>query len=1152
MPLEPTPNQRLPIQYPFTKKSYKDLTTNAGKDETKYTVSIMTPLFVIGILLVLVPAKLKGQSDHIRHYLESPRELLKSPDAAGLGSYGNYNVRLATGTPGISIPIYTIQSGDLRFPVSLQYQATGIKVDQFATLVGLGWNLQATSVINRKVNGVPDDRYDLQNFIQYPVRDALEMINSTDHQQNIFYVSQVLNKIIDAQSDEYFFSIPGYAGKIVFGNDGVPFTVPHSPLKVEAQINFGNNPALKGFTLTDPQGIKYVFDQVEWIWHRLNSGDGGVETNTSFYLGQIESPTGDQINFVYKSATFDHHTYLSQAQYAWRFDGGPHIPGYANSIQTSHHQMTDPTINGYKVLEKITLANGELFFHSSQSTNARQDLPGGGHRLDVIELRDSEGSTLKTIDFEYSYFVSDQGDIAHSAFTKKLKLDKINFKDPFDNTVQHYELKYDTTPLPAAYSYGKDYWGYYNSKNGNNGVLPIFDNPWKSDGSTLGNADREPGTGVQYGMLNEIVYPTGGYTRFNFEPNVISRNSKNKKVVFDEFYLTYGETNSLCGDQSSYAVRTYQFTPQGLVNGATVSVDLTATFNLTAYPYSTCSKVSLVDKATDTEVYSLERSPFYTGPVASNVDLVVGNLHEVKVEAYHSSSNTAKLEVYYEYETNELIWEDVLGPGVRIESIVNYDTDNTTLRTRRFKYHYPSDPNLPSGHRVLDDIKSIFSYKQEYTDCGVGNNAYSTAFIILDKPVTGVPGDNDLSYYTHVTEFLEENGNTNGKIEYEFSFTGDVANTSSVRPFMRSDQQEKRGNLLNKKTYSGNVGNYTLQSEEIFNYSYVGVNRVSRGLAIHEEPTLTGNENDCSVNPMLTSRFALNNNLIISSWKKLDSKKVIVYENGSEFAEEFHYTYSDPSHAQLTRASMVDSKGKSEVTQYKYIADYTPGSLDINQMKTLHILSNPIEVFTQVDNAIVEYVITDYNGFGKPEAVYSLSTRSDLQSIPPYTGDSSPDPGYFDRLTQVSYENQRQRPVRTDEIDGISSCHVWRYDNSNIVVSAVNAGSAFEATVEEVNVLPSGYNSLESLLASLNDIVTNSTQQARWQAYNQALRDYPDNTGAMIYTYTYNPLIGMTSETDPRGLTVYYHYDFMGRLYQVKDHNGNVLRQYTYTYYSSN
>lgn len=60
------------------------------------------------------------------------------------------------------------------------------------------------------------------------------------------------------------------------------------------------------------------------------------------------------------------------------------------------------------------------------------------------------------------------------------------------------------------------------------------------------------------------------------------------------------------------------------------------------------------------------------------------------------------------------------------------------------------------------------------------------------------------------------------------------------------------------------------------------------------------------------------------------------------------------------------------------------------------------------------------------------------------------------------------------------------------------------------------------------------------------LRLYPK--GAQMTTYTYSPLIGVTSSTDAKGLTTYYEYDGLGRLQNIKDQNGNIVKNYDYHY----
>jgi YD repeat-containing protein len=51
-------------------------------------------------------------------------------------------------------------------------------------------------------------------------------------------------------------------------------------------------------------------------------------------------------------------------------------------------------------------------------------------------------------------------------------------------------------------------------------------------------------------------------------------------------------------------------------------------------------------------------------------------------------------------------------------------------------------------------------------------------------------------------------------------------------------------------------------------------------------------------------------------------------------------------------------------------------------------------------------------------------------------------------------------------------------------------------------------------------------------------------------TYTYDPLIGITSMTDQNNITTYYEYDSFSRLKYIKDQNKNILKAYDYHYKS--
>ena len=64
------------------------------------------------------------------------------------------------------------------------------------------------------------------------------------------------------------------------------------------------------------------------------------------------------------------------------------------------------------------------------------------------------------------------------------------------------------------------------------------------------------------------------------------------------------------------------------------------------------------------------------------------------------------------------------------------------------------------------------------------------------------------------------------------------------------------------------------------------------------------------------------------------------------------------------------------------------------------------------------------------------------------------------------------------------------------------------------------------------------------------LTSYISSNDYMVTIYTYKPLVGLTSETDPAGRTTYYEYDDFGRLELIRDQNDNIVKKYRYNHAS--
>src|SRR5690606_17085048 len=76
---------------------------------------------------------------------------------------------------------------------------------------------------------------------------------------------------------------------------------------------------------------------------------------------------------------------------------------------------------------------------------------------------------------------------------------------------------------------------------------------------------------------------------------------------------------------------------------------------------------------------------------------------------------------------------------------------------------------------------------------------------------------------------------------------------------------------------------------------------------------------------------------------------------------------------------------------------------------------------------------------------------------------------------------------------------------------------------------------------------TTNISEANLSSINN-LRNNGSFSNSLITTYTYKPLVGVTSITDPRSYKTTYEYDSFGRLEFIKDADGNILEENKYNY----
>jgi YD repeat-containing protein len=209
---------------------------------------------------------------------QQPFNFIGSPSTQQSNSVVN-QVNQFTGKIGLSVPLYSYASSksNLKFNISIDYSSGGLNLNQDPSSVGTGWNLNAGGLIHREINGKPDDLvkttpggYDVSGYV-YAVP-----INTPPcgyQYRSVGYYPNPDNKVNqDSEPDEFHFSFLGKAGSFNIPKGGIYVNGPKVVTKPQSNLSFsftlGNKPwpiisNITEIQITDGNGIVYTFSGVQ-------------------------------------------------------------------------------------------------------------------------------------------------------------------------------------------------------------------------------------------------------------------------------------------------------------------------------------------------------------------------------------------------------------------------------------------------------------------------------------------------------------------------------------------------------------------------------------------------------------------------------------------------------------------------------------------------------------------------------------------------------------------------------------------------------------------------------------------------------------------------------------------------------------------------
>lgn len=973
-------------------------------------------LFSISPFFIIVEAQSQIGTDYL------PNVIPPSPNAAALMKFSDVPVSPYTGTADVTVPIYTIKLRGLDVPISISYHTGGVKLKEEASWVGLGWALNAGGMISRTImdeddfnmgvpyftTAVPQLSGDMTNY--HPSQPSIDPVignnfvsffcnylaNTTSGNEDFTNayagISSGSRPPYDMEPDQFSYNFPGHSGKFILTRAGGVVIQKQENIAISFQ-GTGTNVS---FTITDDQGNKFYFAQTETV---QPSGSGQVYVST-WLLTKIVTELQDSATFNYTpgGASVSTQADINQT-YA-----------YAGICTQGSHPLTTyqggPNQYGEVSLQSIVFNNGELLFYSD---NKRSDL-FGGLKLDSVQLYSKNAAGILTYqkqhNFYYTYFNSVFNPSYQSGTDSleylRLKLDSVK-EVSGGISIPPYSFTYNSINPglgSAKHSFNTDHWGYYNGTSNTTfiptmtlefspvnfgaGIVPtIF---------TFTGGNRNPNLEFMEGFsLQQVNYPTGGYSVFNYQANDYDYTSSNTGPSNFQYVTTVTMDSVINvvkhGTTSGTIDLTYLFPqlPAGITTtNLTANVAFTYQNNYTTgnFPYSnTSNKIYFNFSGGSTSPISLHQDISGANctsgtPVCSaTIPLSIINLGVYNWSAYIDPSidtvNTySQTHISFQYQVtqqnyNLLNNSSFISPagGLRIQNIINYNSNGVATSEKTYTYGYSQD-KLGTGTPQQYSYGKLMSYPSyaryaivsayaagEYYWC-----AALSLFSSSNSQLTSVIQGNIVGYSQVIEQSVDPNtGQDIGKTIYSYFNSPDtvIYQQGFTFPGCPNIGNSLNGLLLSKAEYADYDGNYQ-KVRETDNY-YHTVNRV-----IYNTPRYQYLPQTSAVYPVdCTIGTGVINVVFASFYPSIKSERVLfdsTYSYSYDQNTPSNYVlsvnrnyYDNPVHYQVTRQNTIDSKGDTLVTKIKYPQDFIPsgkpttGNTILDTMIGRNMVSETIE-----------------------------------------------------------------------------------------------------------------------------------------------------------------------------------------------------------------
>lgn len=500
-------------------------------------------LMIISLCLIMethVPIYADGYDFQIDGMYK--KNYVQTPEMSHIRQVSMSSVNYSTGAADIRIPLFDIECGELRLPIYLSYNSSGVKVNEPSSWVGQNWFLHAEPMITRTPKGHLDSECTNPYYI---FRDRTDYYWARMYLDNNFQST-------DLMPDEYNYTLLDGGGMFMYSSRNNSYvSLPYDDIKI-SDIR----------TIIDPKGTVYNYRGGEDRAHSPQS------YTTSWHASSVTAANGvDSITFKYDNLRDayvprheDHITVVdnwhrdSMMGYRGGYSHIGDVPDDWTEFYTEEEAMNMPVV--YKTFDNYTYSyqvdenknlvddgrtiDGPNYFPDiviryqaiseiSYAGNTAIFRMKDGNLSEII-VRNEDNDIIKHFKFHYE----------HIRNKERWFLTRIENISADDKTISAYELTYnemDKVARPGTRAI--DFWGYNNSQSvvpSGTSLVPqmkLYTKYYVQSGDyareefdslTIGGDNtrkhrKANEVCMMYGMLSSIKHPTGAEERFTWEAN---------------------------------------------------------------------------------------------------------------------------------------------------------------------------------------------------------------------------------------------------------------------------------------------------------------------------------------------------------------------------------------------------------------------------------------------------------------------------------------------------------------------------------------------------------------------------------------------------------------------------------------------------------